>query len=398
MPTNSQKTTRNVALAYPAAIPWMALFVQGVADYARKHANWKITTSPPTLSGADELALNIFSLRGWPGDGAIAAIANKDEARTAREIGMPVVNLSGSLEDAGVPRVMIDHFSIGRMAAEHLLDRGFHRLAFCGTEELYYSRRRAEGFAQYAEQAGVPCEIFDMQRIADPRTSWKRRIGPLSKWLSSLQRPVGLMAIHDYRARMIMDECDRLKLNVPHDIAVVGVDNDQTVCEYSHPTLSSVCRNSWRVGYESAALLDRLMSGESPDDTEILIQPEGIAARQSTDTVVIDDKHVSTAVHYMRGHLGEAFGIDQVVKHIPISRRQLEMRFRRSVGCSPKDYLLRLRVERAKELLQDSRRLKMHCVAVACGFSSAERLRLVFLRLTGQTPLEYRRSGRASQS
>lgn len=389
-----QKLVRHVALAYPITMPWMALFMRGVTDYADRHGGWAITTSPPTLTGAEEFALNVFSLRGWPGDGVIAAIGTRKEAEAARNLGIPVVNLAGAVEDAGLPRVMTDHYAIGHVAAEHLLERGFRRLAYCGTEGLYYSRQRAEGFASRANRAGVPCDVFNMPRPAQPHAAWQQRVAPLDNWLKSLRPPVGLLAVQDYRARVVVDECRRLGLDVPHDVAVLGVDNDSTVCEYCQPTISSVSRGAWRVGYETAALLDHLMAGKAPPPRDTLIPPEGVVARQSTDTVVVDEPHVAAAVHFIRDHLGEPFGIDRVVRHVSVSRRQLEMRFRRVLGCSPHEYLCRLRVERAKALLSGPDRVKMHSVAAACGFSSAERLRLVFRRLTGQTPGEYRRARR----
>ena len=248
--TQLRKHVRHVALAYPVTSPWMARFLQGVADYAARQGGWNISTSPPTLSGAEEFAMNIHSLRGWSGDGVIAAVRNQQEARVARRIGVPVVNLAGTSEKTGLPRVMVDHRSIGRIAAEHLLERGFRRLAYCGTEGLYYSRQRMLGFMEEAKRAGVPCEVLEMRHVIDSRASWQQRHHPLDRWLEKLRHPVGLLAIHDYRARVVMDECRRLGLDVPHDVAVMGVDNDTTVCEFCQPTLSSVSRNARRVGYE----------------------------------------------------------------------------------------------------------------------------------------------------
>ncbi len=387
-----KKGVRHIALAYPVAVPWMALFVRGVADYAHRHGGWTFTTSPPTLTGAEEVAHTVYNLKGWPGDGVIAAIGSKAEARAARQLGIPVVNLAGAVRDTGIPRVMADHFTMGRMAAEHLLERGLRRLAYCGVKGVWYSELRCMGFKRRAEQAGVPCDVFDMARPANPRAPWHRRVAPLDRWLQSLKPPLGLMAIHDYRARIIVDECLRLGLDVPHDVAVVGVDNDPAICEFCQPTLTSVSRHAWRMGYEAAALLDSLMSGKPPPEHDILIPPDGIVARQSTDTVAVEDVHVAAAVHYMWDHVGESFGIERVMQQVPISRRQLELRFRRVLHSTPYDYLSRIRVERAKQYLAGKGRLKLRNVAAACGFSSVERMRLVFRRQTGMTPLEYRRA------
>jgi len=289
----------HVAIAYPVAVPWMALFVRGVAEYADRHGGWDLTTSPPTITGSDEFALGIENLKGWPGQGMIAAIGTRQEAASARRLGIPVVNLAATTEHVGLPRVMVDHYAMGRLAAEHLLERGLRRLAYCGVEGRWYSELRSQGFAARARQAGLTCDVFNTPPQANPRQNWQQRVGPLAGWLKTLRPPVGLLAVHDYRARTLVDECRRLGLRIPHDVAVVGLDNDPTVCEFCRPTLTSVSRNAWRVGYEAAAMLDLLMAGRRPPLAEVLIAPDGVVARQSTDTVAVDDPYVADAVHFI---------------------------------------------------------------------------------------------------
>lgn len=384
--------TRHIAIAYPVAVPWMALFVRGVVAYADRRGGWTLTTSPPTITGSDEYALSVESLRGWPGDGAIAAIGSRAEARMAKSLGFPVVNLAATVEHVGLPRVMVDHYTMGRMAAEHLLERGLRRLAFCGSAGRWYSQLRCQGFAQRAQQVGAPCEVFQAPPRSRRRVTWQQQTAPLSAWLQTLQPPVGLLALHDYRARIVVDECRRLGLRIPHDVAVVGLDNDPTVCEFCQPTLTSVSRNAWRVGYETAALLDRLIGGQAPPPYDTLIPPDGVVARQSTDTIAVEDPYVADAVHFIHDHLAQPFGVAQVVEAGRVSRRELETRFQNVLHCTPYDYICRARVERAEHLLQSGGRNKLHSVASACGFTSVERMRLVFLRMTGKTPLDYRRA------
>jgi LacI family transcriptional regulator len=204
---------------------------------------------------------------------------------------------------------------------------------------------------------------------------------------------VGLLAVQDYRARAVMEECDRLGLRIPHDVAVIGMENDPTLCEFCRPTLSSVSRNPWQIGYESAAVLDRLMDG-LPAPDEVVVPPEGVVARQSTDTIAVDDPHLAAAVHFIHDHLGELFGVERVVEASSISRRQLEARFRRVLDVTPHDYLCQKRIDRAKQLLSVPGRIKLHNVVKACGFPSVERMRLIFKRFTGMTPIEYRHTMR----
>jgi LacI family transcriptional regulator len=202
---------------------------------------------------------------------------------------------------------------------------------------------------------------------------------------------VGLLAVQDYRARAVLDEAQRLNLRIPHDLAVIGIDDDPTICEFCRPTLSSVSRNSYRLGYETAAMLDLLMEGRTPPPGDILVPSDGVVARRSTDTIAVEDAHVAAAVHFIHDHPGESFNVDQVVHATTISRRLLEIRFRRVLGCTPYDYICRKRMEHAKQLMTAPERLKLHKVANLCGFSSLDQMRLVFKRMTGLSPLEYRR-------
>lgn len=396
--TRSKPAERHVALAYPISVPWMAMFVRGVSDYAQRHGGWSLAASPPTLAWAGEQGLTLESLKGWPGDGVIAAIANRDDERAARRLGKPLVNMAASMRQSAFPRVMPDHYNMGRMAAEHLLERGLRRLACHGIEGLWFSQQRCQGFIDRARQAGVPCVVLETPRHPDAQATWQQRMAPLTAWLQQLRPPVGMLAVQDYRARVVMDECRRLGLEIPHDIAVIGMDNDPMICEFCRPTLSSVSRNSWRLGYETAAVLDCLMDGRQPPRHDLVIPCDGVVARQSTDTVAVEDQHVAAAVHFIHDRCGEPFGVERVVEATHISRRQLEVRFRNVLGCSIYDYICRTRVERAKRALCGAERIKFHKVAASCGFPSPQRMRLVFHRTTGLTPQEFRDAQRAGRT
>ena len=396
-PRNATKVRRQVAIAYPLAVPHMTIFLRGVMDYAQEHGGWSLTTSPPSLIGAGEKALTLDDLRGWPGDGVFAAILNQADIRTARRLRIPVLNGASTLRETGIPRVRPDHYAMGRLAAEHLLGRGFQRLAYYGLQGFWFSEERCRGFAERAQQAGATCDVLQVPQDCGRWASWQKRTKLLVGWLKQLQRPVGVLAVQDYRARVLMEECGRLNLHIPHDVAVIGMEDDPTLCEFCRPTLSSVVRDSWRLGFETAAALDRLMDGlPVPDD--LPVAPAGVVARQSTDTIAVEDPHLAAALHFIHDHLNEPFGIDRLVKATSISRRKLEIRFQQMLGCSPYDYLNRTRIERAKQLLVTPDKLKFHSVVRACGFSSAAQMRLAFKRVTGMTPLEYRQSERVDKS
>jgi len=343
------------------------------------------------MAEAEEVALTAYSLKGWVGQGAIAVINDTAEARVARKLGFPLVCVNGNVRSPGLPRVMPDYYAGGQVAAEHLLDRGSRRLAYFGLKGIWYSAERKRGFVDRARQAKVPCEVFDMPPNTDLKASWRDRRHAAAAWLRTLPTPIAILAVHDYRARVLIDECLRLGWNVPHDVAVLGMDNDLTACEFCQPTLSSVARAAWKIGYEAARMLHQLMDGRSVPILDVRMPPDGVVARRSTDTITVEDPHVRAAVHFMRDHLHEVFGLERVLEHLDVSRRLLHERFQRYLGRPPYEYLCSLRAERAKQLLSISKRVKMRKIAADCGFSSAARMRLVFQRIVGMSPLEYHR-------
>ena len=219
---------------------------------------------------------------------------------------------------------------------------------------------------------------------------WHYCLDELCQWLATLPRPLGLMAVDDSRARMVVDACRLVGLRVPYDVAIVGVDNNRMACEGARPTLSTVALNAAEVGYRAAALLDQLMADCPRPPQPLLVPAIDIVARESTDMVAIDDPELNTAVCYIREHLDQPLSVKVLLQAVSVSRRWLEYRFRERFGLSPYEYLCRTRVERAKQLLRESNKLSSRQIAAACGFRSTRALRLAFQRVLGITPREYR--------
>lgn len=385
-------TFPKVALVYPASVPWIARCLDGVRRYAREHGGWHLFSSPPTQAGTGESGLTLSSLSGWKGDAIIVVTSDAQELRDAKALGLPVVNLSGGAQDSGgIPRVMVNHFLAGRLAADHLLSRGLRHLAFCGWRDLWYSERRRLGFDERAAESGVASHVFRRAVRDESALDWPRRIAGLVKWLQSLPRPCGVFAVHDYRAQLLIEACQEAGLKIPDDIAVIGMDNDETICEHSVPALTSVSRNSEQVGREAAALLHRMMQGEAQPADDLLIAPEGVVARQSTDMLYYMDPVVRRAVDYMRENLRASFNVATIAEVIGVSKRTLEMRFKESVASSPHAYFTGLRVQRAQALMQLSEKRPLEQIAAECGFGTGATFYAAFQRVTGQTPSSFRK-------
>lgn len=386
---NRVKSKLRVALAFPMGLAFVERLMQGILEYAREHGEWSFARLPEMLSPSIEW------LGDWPGDGAFALITNQGDAERARHLPIPMVNLAGHLESVGVPSVTVDHLATGVQAAEHLLAQRFRRFGYYGIHGKWYSHQRRLGFTETVRRAGGTCEILEVLDLERKPGEWVDQQDELIRWLKRLVPPVGVMASTDLRAGMVLDACERLGLRVPEDVAVIGVDNDPVACEFSVPPLSSVSRNDREVGYQAACLLERLMRGESPAVECLRIAPDRVIARRSTEVLAIEDPEVGKVVQLMRERLHEPFGVEALLGQTRISRRRLEQRFRDALGQSPAMFLNEQRVEKAKKLLEGDPSVSLTNIAASCGFSEPRRFRLVFQRLTGQSPIAYRsaRSG-----
>ncbi len=377
---------RQIAIALPMTGGFHEEILLGIEEFARRHGSWSLGVGP------DMLTMSLLELKGWPGDGVIAEAATRQEIRAAHGLSMSVVNVSGVLGNSGLPTVINDHRAIGRLAAEHLLGCELQSFGYYGLKNVWYSQERRHGFQEVLAAKGYSCAVLETPAaLVGKGRAWHHWLNDVSEWLkNSLTLPCGVMAVHDPRGRMVIEACRQLGLNVPQDVAVIGVGNYRIACEASRPTLSSIARNGWEVGYRAAELLDRLMSDTVAAANVPLIPPDGIIPRESTDTVAIGDPDLNHAVAYIREHLAEPLSVKRLLKAVPVSRRWLEYRFRERFGLSPYEYICRMRVERAKQMLANPEKPGTREIALACGFSESRVLRIVFQRVTGSTMKAYR--------
>ncbi|MBN1590036.1 MAG: XylR family transcriptional regulator, partial [Pirellulales bacterium] len=245
-----------VAIAFALSESHQTHILRGIQQFAEERGNWAFTFSP------EHYGSSIAALRHWPGDGILATVATKHENQIAREMGIPVVNLSGALRDTRLPRVMVDQEAMGRIAAEHLLNCGFRNFGYFGVARVWSGQQRKTGFVRRVREAGGECSVLEAPSRPRSLRSAEDWFEPLDRWLSSLPLPVGIMASIDLRAAMIVDACLRLGLRVPDDVGVVGVDNNEVICQLCRVPLSSVSRSDLEVGYRAASVLSRMIAGE----------------------------------------------------------------------------------------------------------------------------------------
>jgi len=358
--------------------------LRGIKGYMREHQPWSIHLAE---HGRGEVVPRW--LHTWKGHGIIARIENERIAKAILATKLPAVDVSFGLEHSPFPRVVTDSLETTRLAAEHLLERGLRNFGYCGDNRYQWSRIRSGLFTGHVLRAGHGCEVFEGMRSRGQSVSWDLELEAIANWLRKLPKPVGIMACYDVRGQQVIEACRRLGIEVPDQVAVIGVHNDDLLCDLCDPPLSSVIPNARRAGYEAAAMLERMMQGEKIPPQRLLISPIGIAARQSTDVTAVDDPQLSQAVRFIREYACEGIAVEDVLKAVPMSRTVLERRFKQVLARTPHEQIVRVRIERTKNLLATTD-LSLAIIAERAGFEHVEYFSVAFKRLLGETPGRYR--------
>lgn len=356
----------------------------GIARYVRSHRPWSMFLDQGELGAPPPVWI---ARRRW--DGLISRPTDQRLAAMFREMGVPVVDLNDLHGDLGLPRIHSDDEAIGRLAAQHLLDRGFRHFAFCGFAGEPWATARRAGCVAAVTAVGCSCVVHETYWRGARAQEWDTEQEQIAGWLAQQPRPLGVVTCNDLRGQHVLDACQRAGLSVPEEVAVIGVDDDEFLCEMSDPPLSTVIPAAERIGYEAAELLDRLMTGDGPDGADRRIEPLGIVTRQSTDVLAIPDADIAAALRYIRERACEGARVADVLRHVPISRSILERRFRKYLGRSPQMEIRQVQIKRAKQLLAQTD-LSVQKIADLSGFEHAEYLCVVFKRLTGLSPGRYR--------
>jgi LacI family transcriptional regulator len=389
-----QRGTPHVALIVETSTTFGRRLLEGVANYVRENGPWSVYLEQRSIYDPAPPWL-----KDWDGDGIISRAAYPEIARLVLRSGVAAVDLNEQVLGLGLPLIFNDHPAIGRMAAEHLLERGFTHFAFIGHPGIYWSEGRCQGFAATVAQAGCTCSEFrgtGKTRRRYHQQSWEREMDQVADWVRRLPKPVGIMAANDFRAVQLLDACRRADIAVPEAAAVIGVDDEEVACELATPPLSSVVPDARRIGFEAAALLDVLIRGEPPPFREKYIPPRGIITRQSTDVTAIQDPVIAAALRFIRQRACAGANVGDLLRHLDVSRSVLQRRFRRQLGRSIHDVIAAVRIERAKTLLAETA-LPLSAIAERAGLNHPEYLSAVFRQTVGMTPGAFRRAMRSKR-
>jgi len=376
--------TKHVALLIETSRSYGRDILRGIHRWMHEHEAWSLFLELRALDSTVPRWL-----KTWKGDGIIARTASPEMAKTIAAAGVPGVELRASKLPHGLPFVGVDNRQMGRLVAEHFLASGLsHFAVFDLDTEAYFEERRDDFLAALAA-AGHVCERYHASPRGERPADWERQQAAIARWVAELPKPVGILACTDQLGFWLLDACRRAGAAVPEAVAIVGVENDDTLCTMAAPPLSSVAFDGERIGYEAAALLDRLMRGEAAPTAPVLIQPKGLVVRHSSDVVAVEDADVAAALRYIREHACHGIGVGDVVKHVGLSRTPLERRMREAIGRTPGEEIQRVKFDEVRRLL-DSTDFSLAVIAVRCGFEHPQYMAEAFKRLFGMTPGRYR--------
>ncbi len=361
--------------------------LEGIARYANEQG-WTLTlesepSSPPL---------------GWHGDGVIATVKDtprfKAFLRRLRAQDIPVVNVSGQCSDMGIPTVCGDDARIGSIAAEHFAERRFRHVAWFSSKWRKVQEARftsfSTGWKEHMPAEDAPIRLVWSENAPQAKQQdWRAFLKWLGNNLKSAPKPLGVFAYSDYDAARVESVCRENGIAVPEEVSVLGVDNSPMICLNQPVKISSVNHDLERIGYEGAALLERLMDRRRKPGRPMLIPPRGITVRRSTDTVAVDNPTLRAAMLFIAANLSEPIGAPQVAAGIGISRLRLDRLFAKKIGMSVGREIARQRLVKAKLLLGGTK-MTLAEVAREVGYCDAAYLANVFRLETGISPGKWR--------
>lgn len=357
----------------------------GIRRYTETHGPWStflelraVDSSPPAW------------LRHWQGDGLLTRTFTPAMAKLVAQTGVPAVELRSQALAGDRPFVGVDNADIGRQVAEHFLDRGYQNFAVYSLHTEPFFRERVRNFQRHLAELTFACPEL-VAAASEKVQDWDRDQARLMTWLQALPKPVAVFAANDQLAVHLLAACQQAKLRVPDDVAVVGAENEEALCTFATPPLSSVRFEGEAIGFEAARILDQLMRGGQPPKAPLLFPPRGIVTRNSSDAYVLEDKLVARALRLIRSEAPGRLNVEELCRKLPASRTTLDRRMKSALGRTPKEEILRHRFREVERLLRETN-LTIASIADQTGFTHSHYLQTAFLERYQVTPGRFRQA------
>ena len=388
IPQNTS-TRKNVLILIETSRAYGRDLIAGVTQFASEKKSWNLF-----LSDQITASRNTRWLKEWKGDGIIVRAFDKNLKSFYRQFQGEKINLAADGNEFPI-YVRFDNEKCGQMAADHFWERGYRHFAFFSMGYTYWSRYRYHCFVTALEKYEAHCDLCPQAKrknsVTLPTLWWQGLDDSVFAWLESLPKPVGIFCAYDNHAFYLTNLCNLLGIAVPEEIAILGVDNDVSLCRPTTPPISSIDPNAKMVGYEAASLLNKMMNKEVLPELPVIVSPSYIAIRQSTDNIAVNDPLLAKAMRYIRNEVAKNIRVSDVAREIGVSKGTLNNMFRKHMHCTPIDEILRVRMEWAKELLRDTM-IPVVEIAEMVGYQTSEYFSRAFTREVGVSPKKYRYS------
>ncbi len=383
----ASKDIPRIALLIDQSREYERRLMAGIQRYIQLHGPWLLyRVSPFYVSGND--AFSLEDLIRWKPD----AIIVRETFYTSKllNLGWPLIYCGYDKEQNSIPGIYANDAAIGKMGAEYFLNKGFRNFAFCSLEGYFWSTHRLDSFQERLKLSGFKCFTYIHSRPKG-KAKWQSEPYRIAQWLQKLPKPLALMAATDEISLQIVEAAKIAGIMIPEEIALLGVDNDESICTTSYPTLSSIDQQPEWAGFEAASLLIKMMKGEVRKKINIVADPLKVVTRNSTDVTAVEDTIVAATVHFINEQSREKpVSVKEVAQRAGLSRRMLEIRFRKALNKTVHDVIAEARIKRFQQLIAESN-ITISQIAIETGCSGPDSLSRVFKNETGLTPLEYRR-------
>jgi len=364
------------------------LLLKGIVEYSKEHEPWVLCKMPPAyrtehgIKGVLEWALN------WKADAIIAQFYPDDDVSIFAKHGIIAIAQVFMQRFTEIPNIIGAHYKAGQIGADYFIKRGFKNFAFYGYRDIVWSEERCQGFKDRLNTFGLHKNCFEYQND-NFKELWYYKSESLIMWLKMLPKPIAIMTCDDNQAHHIVAICNHNNIQVPEEVSILGIDNDESICSLSIPQLSSINQDVEKGGYQTAEMIDKLLKNPESKPHDIVIQPTYITTRSSTDIYATSDKNIQKVLKYIHTNSQNKIDVEDLVNLVPMSRRLLEIKFKQVTGMSLYNYITNLRMMKlSKELVETNAPIRE--IAEEQGFSDYKNVARLFKKINGCSPLEYR--------
>ena len=362
--------------------------LKGIINYSKEKEQWSICRMPSYYKKAIGIPGILKWAQDWEVDAVIGRFEENDNIDIIKEKGIIVIAQDFKKRFRNIPNITADYIGTGRMAARYYIDRGFRNFGFFGLNDVCWSDERCEGFQKEIKAAGFG-DSFYKYNMQDIDHHWYYEREKLTRWIKELPKPIAIMACDDNQGNNLIEACNSAGIRIPSEVSIIGVDNDDLLCNLSIPTLSSISVDIEEGGYRTAQMIEHLVANPDAVHEDIVLKPIRVVGRLSTAAYATDDKEIQKAVLFIHQNCQRKISVDDVVKVVALSRRLLEIRFKEVTGQSIWQYISGLKLKTFAEMLLDTNEQIIN-IALSLGESDAKSISKKFKAAYGCSPNEWR--------